>query len=279
MWAHPATQRNIAQLEQTPGFGLVGPVLGEVASGDHGLGRMAEPQHIVETAIARLSPQDLAGRHIVVTAGPTVEDVDPVRFLGNRSTGKMGFAIAERAGARGARVTLITGPVALETPHGVERVDVRGALSMRDAIWQAMGSDLRAADALIMSAAVGDFRPPEMASKKLKRTQESMQLELVQNPDILAGIGRARGHAMPALVGFAVEADDHERVLAYARGKLASKRVDLVVANHARDSFGKDDNIATFVSADADEAMPRLPKGELAERILDWVLRHWQKSA
>jgi phosphopantothenoylcysteine decarboxylase/phosphopantothenate--cysteine ligase len=279
MWSHPATRRNVGQLREAGRVELLGPVDGEVASGERGLGRMVEPEVVLERAVARLSPQDLQGRHVVVTAGPTLEDIDPVRFLGNRSSGKMGFAIAERASARGARVTLITGPVALPTPEGVQRVDVRGARSMRDALWQTLGQDLAGADVLVMCAAVGDFRPSETSSEKLKREQLQMALALVQNPDILAEIGGARSGSTPLLVGFAVEASAPASVLAYARGKLTSKRVDLIVANHASDAFGKDDNRATFVTAAGDEALPLLPKRELADRLLSWIAGRTRQSA
>lgn len=278
MWSHPATERNVTQLLEDGRAELVGPVAGEVASGERGLGRMAEPEQILLAAVARLSIKDLAGQHVVVTAGPTIEDVDPVRYLGNRSTGKMGFAIAERAAARGARVTLVTGPVSLETPPGVARIDVRGALSMRDALWRVLGQDLRSADALVMSAAVGDFRPVETSDVKLKRERERMALELVQNPDILAEIGAARTGSAPALIGFAVEADEPERVIQYARKKLAGKRVDLVVANHAKDSFGRDDNRAALVSDIEVEPLPVMPKSQLADRILDWLAHRLQKA-
>lgn len=280
MWGHPATQRNVARLREDSRVELLGPADGEVASGERGLGRLVEPEAILERAVARLTPQDLLGRHVVVSAGPTLEDIDPVRFLGNRSSGKMGFAIAERARARGARVTLITGPVTLQTPDGVQRVDVRGARSMRDALWEALGQDLGAADVLVMCAAVGDFRPKETSTIKLKREkQPQMTLDLVQNPDILAEIGVARAGSTPLLVGFAVEASAPASVLEYARGKLASKRVDLIVANHASDAFGKDDNRATFVTASGDEALPLLPKRELADRLLSWIAERTRKSA
>lgn len=278
MWSHPATQRNVAQLVGDGRVELLGPVDGEVASGARGFGRMLEPEAILERAIARLAPQDLRDRHLVVTAGPTLEDIDPVRFLGNRSSGKMGFAIAERASARGARVTLISGPVTLPTPPGVRRIDVRGARSMRDALWQTLGQDLSGADVLVMCAAVGDFRPAETSDTKLKREQQQIALELVQNPDILAEVGRAREASVPLLVGFAVEASAPARVLEYARGKLASKRVDLIVANHASDAFGKDDNRATFVTPSGDEALPLLPKRELADRLLSWIAQRTRKS-
>lgn len=279
MWSHPATQRNVTRLREDGRVELLGPVDGEVASGEHGLGRMLEPEALLERAVARLAPQDLRGRHVVVTAGPTLEDIDPVRFLGNRSSGKMGFAIAERASARGARVTLVTGPVTLSTPEGVQRIDVRGARSMRDALWQTLGQDLGGADVLVMCAAVGDFRPAETSTTKLKREQQHMALELVQNPDILAEVGRARTGSTPLLVGFAVEASAPASVLQYARGKLTSKGVDLIVANHASDAFGKDDNRATFVTPGGDEALPLLPKRELADRLLSWIVARTEKSA
>ncbi|AUX47229.1 phosphopantothenate synthase [Sorangium cellulosum] len=299
MWAHPATARNVAALEADGRVQLVGPVFGEVASGERGLGRMADPAAIAAAALSRLAPRDLAGLRVVVTAGPTLEDLDPVRFLGNRSTGKMGFAVAERAAARGAEVTLIAGPVSLSTPPGARRVDVRGALSMRGALWQALGEDLGAADVLIMTAAVSDYRPAEQHATKLKRTPDLTSLPLVPNPDLLAEVGAARaglagaaraglagaaraglagaepagGRRAPVLVGFAVETDTDERVVASARHKLAHKRVDLIVANHAADSFGRDDNRATLVTRDAADALGVLPKPVLADRILDRVLQ------
>lgn len=283
MWAHPATARNVAALAADGRVQLVGPVFGEVASGERGLGRMAEPAAIAAAAFAQLAPRDLAGLRVVVTAGPTLEDLDPVRFLGNRSTGKMGFAVAERAALRGAQVTLIAGPVSLAAPPGARRVDVRGALSMRAALWQALGDDLRGADALIMTAAVSDYRPAEQHATKLKRTPDLATLPLVPNPDLLAEIGAARadlagaarpdGARSPVLVGFAVETASDEGVIAYARHKLAQKRVDMIVANHAADSFGRDDNRATLVTRDAADALGVLPKPALADRILDRVCR------
>ena len=223
-------------------------------------------------------PQDLAGLRVVVTAGPTVEDIDPVRFLGNRSTGKMGFAVAERAAARGADVTLIAGPVTLPTPSGVRRVDVRGALEMQSALRDALGADLTGADALVMSAAVADYRPAETHATKRKRSAETLSLELVPNPDLLAEIGAARAEGTrPVLVGFAVETDTDAQVVAYARGKLEKKRVDVVVANHAGDAFGKDDNRATLVDHHGAKALGVLPKPELADRILDRVARLCQR--
>jgi phosphopantothenoylcysteine decarboxylase/phosphopantothenate--cysteine ligase len=274
MWDHPATRRNVAQLAADGRVELVGPVHGEVASGERGVGRMAEPADIARAVLDRLAKKDLAGLRLVVTAGPTVEDLDPVRFLGNRSTGKMGFAIAERAALRGAEVTLVAGPVALATPHGAKRVDVRGALAMQAALANALGPDLAGADALVMTAAVADYRPADVSPTKRKRTAEPLALELVPNPDLLAEIGATRGaRRAPALVGFAVETASDECVVAYARQKLENKRVDLVVANHAADAFGKDDNRATLVDRDGAEPLGTLPKPALADRILDRVAR------
>jgi phosphopantothenoylcysteine decarboxylase/phosphopantothenate--cysteine ligase len=273
MWSHPATQRNVESLAADGRVECVGPVYGEVASGERGIGRMVEPEEVLAAVLVKLAPHDLRGRHVVVTAGPTLEDIDPVRYLGNRSSGKMGFAVAERAAARGARVTLVSGPVALRTPYGVTRVDVRSAVAMRGAVWQALGPDLGAADALVMAAAVGDYRPAETRATKLKREAKASSLQLVQNPDILAEIGAARAKRRPVLVGFAVEADQTDKVLAYARQKLESKKVDVVVANHADDSFGKDDNRVTLVTQGSDEPLPRSSKLEVADHILDFLAR------
>lgn len=278
MWSHPAVQRNVATLRADGRVELIGPEIGEVASGEVGPGRMSEPEVIAAAALARAGAGDLRGLRVVVTAGPTVEDLDPVRYIGNRSTGKMGFAIAERAAARGADVTLVAGPVHLATPFGVRRVDVRGALDMRAALWNALGHDLERADMLVMTAAVADYRPRGESATKLKRTAQPMALDLVPNPDLLAEVGAARAERRssdegaarsPVLVGFAVETDTDERVIAAARGKLTTKRVDMVVANHAADSFGRDDNRATLVTHDAAEPYGVLPKPALADRILD----------
>ena len=274
MWAHPATQRNVAALAGV--VTLVGPVAGEVASGESGLGRMAEPEEIAE-AIARAcgaasARHDLTGVRLVVTAGPTLEDLDPVRFLGNRSTGRMGFAIAERASARGASVLLVAGPVELPTPAGVRRVDVRGALAMQAALHDALGPQLSGADVLVMSAAVADYRPAHVSTTKLKKEGESAEIALVKNPDLLAEIGARRTTRRPVLVGFALETGDDAALVAYARGKLAQKQVDLVVANHAKDSLGQGTNKVTLVTAADAQGLPVGTKAEVADRLLDRVL-------
>jgi phosphopantothenoylcysteine decarboxylase/phosphopantothenate--cysteine ligase len=271
MWQHPATRANVALLAAQKRVTLVGPVSGEVASGDVGVGRMAEPATVVSAIAALLVERDLAGRHIAVTAGPTVEDIDPVRFIGNRSSGKMGFALAERAAARGAEVTLVAGPVGLSTPPGVRRIDVRGALAMRDALWQVLGPDLGGVDALVMAAAVADYRPAAPSPHKLKKAGERTAIDLVRTPDLLGEVGARRRGKHPVLVGFAVETEGPDALVAYARRKLVEKSVDLVVANDALESFGKDDDRATIVSADAAEPLPTMAKAALADVVLDRV--------
>jgi phosphopantothenoylcysteine decarboxylase/phosphopantothenate--cysteine ligase len=222
MWLHPATQRNIAEMAAQGLIKLVGPVSGEVASGDVGEGRMAEPEAVVGAILALLAPKDLSGVRIVVTAGPTLEDFDPVRFLGNRSSGKMGFAVAQRASARGAEVTLVAGPTTLETPPGVVRIDVRSAVAMRTALWEALGPDLGRVDALVMAAAVADYRPSDPSTTKIKKGDEHVTVRLVRNPDLLAEVGEARTGKHPILAGFSLETEGGKRSR-NARVKNSSK--------------------------------------------------------
>ncbi len=272
MWEHPATQRNVEVLRADGRVHLVGPEHGPVASGDVGMGRLADLDAITEAISGALERRDLEGVRLLVTAGPTHEDVDPVRFLGNRSSGKMGFAIARRAAARGARVTLVTGPVALPTPPLVRRVDVRSALEMQRALDAELGADLRGADAVVMSAAVADYRPSAVSAEKRKRTSAHVTLDLAPNPDLIGAIGARRaeiGASRPVLVAFAVETEDDGGLVAAARKKLASKRVDLVVANSAAESLGLDESrVALVTAAEAPFFGPR-PKSEIADVVLD----------
>jgi phosphopantothenoylcysteine decarboxylase/phosphopantothenate--cysteine ligase len=266
MWAHPATQANVAVLKAR-GVTFVGPGEGRLASGRTGAGRLAETSVVVGALRAVLGgiDGDLAGRHVVVSAGGTQEPIDPVRFVGNRSTGKMGFAIAEAARDRGARVTLVTGPVALETPYGVARVDVNTVDEMLAAVRAATVD----ADTLLMAAAPADFRPASAAGQKMKKTpgQETLTLELVKNPDILASLegGGVR-------VGFAAET---ENLAANAVEKLASKRLDFIAGNDvtaAGSGFGTDTNEVTVFFADgAVEALPLMSKYRVAHALLDRV--------
>jgi phosphopantothenoylcysteine decarboxylase / phosphopantothenate---cysteine ligase len=267
MWEHPATRANVKLLEAR-GVTLCGPVVGEVASGEVGMGRMAEPEAIAAAILARVRSGDLAGKRIVVSAGPTVEDIDPARYLSNRSSGKMGYAIAARAAARGAEVTLVSGPVALSAPHGVNVVHVKSALDMQRALAAALGAKLDGADALVMAAAVADYRPATARSEKIKRGA-ALNLELVPNPDLLAEIGAARQGKRPVLVGFALETVAGDALVAAARGKLEKKRVDLVVANRADESLGRDDNRVVLVTRDAAREIGPADKSLVAERVLD----------
>jgi phosphopantothenoylcysteine decarboxylase/phosphopantothenate--cysteine ligase len=278
MWSHPSTMRNVELLRRDGRVRFVGPVEGVVASGDVGMGRMAEPDAIVAAILGELGHsnrstqrRDLEAKHVVVTAGPTLEDLDPVRFLGNRSTGKMGFAVADAAAARGARVTLVAGPVHLPTPPGVQRVDVRSARDMQAALDAAIGDQLDRADALVMAAAVADHRPEKVDTAKQKKTKGDggVTLKLVKNPDLLATIGARRAKGMrPVLVGFAVETDD---LVGYARKKLVEKRVDLVVANLASHGFGGDDDEVVIVDAENERTL-RGTKRAIADALLDDVV-------
>ncbi len=264
MWERPATRRNVAQLE-ADGAILVGPASGELASGDVGEGRMAEPELIAEAVLRALGDAgDLEGQRILVTAGPTHEDLDPVRYLGNRSTGKMGYALAERAAARGAYVILVTGPVRLSPPEGVEMVGIRSARDLEAAVVPRMDS----VDAIIMAAAVADYRPAQKSDAKIKKQPGDLTLELVRNPDVLATLGQRRTGPRPVLVGFAVESGD---LVAAARGKLEQKKCDLVVANLASVGFGGEDNEVVLVDAASDTPLPRATKRAIADKILDRV--------
>jgi phosphopantothenoylcysteine decarboxylase/phosphopantothenate--cysteine ligase len=267
MWDHPATQENVEKLRGRDVV-FVGPVHGALASGEEGTGRMAEPEVIAHAALRATSPKDLAGATILVSAGPTHEPIDPVRFVGNRSSGKMGYAIAERAADRGAHVVLVSGPVSLDAPAGVELIRVKTALEMQDAI------ELHPADAVIMAAAVADFRPREVATSKQKKQPKgdhARTVELVRNPDILATLGADRKSARstrPVLVGFAVET---EKLIEAAKKKLKEKNVDLIVANHASVAFEGDASEVAFVDRGGVEKLGTLPKRATADKILDRV--------
>jgi phosphopantothenoylcysteine decarboxylase/phosphopantothenate--cysteine ligase len=269
MWEHAATQGNVASLVER-GVSIVGPATGPLAHGDEGVGRMVEPQDIVtavEDVLAR--GRDLAGRRVVVTAGPTWEPLDPVRFLGNRSTGKMGFAIASEATARGAEVTLVVGPGTDDAPDVASVVRVTTAQEMRDAVDVVR----RDADAVVMAAAVADFRPENEAPAKLKKDAGPPAIHLVATPDILAELGAAEDRP-PVLVGFAAETQDVE---AAGREKLARKRVDLLIANEVgreRTGFGSDTNRAAILSASGDdEPLQDRTKRELAAAICDRIAK------
>jgi phosphopantothenoylcysteine decarboxylase/phosphopantothenate--cysteine ligase len=271
VWERPSTKTAVGRLRRSERVAIVEPRNGDGSAFAHGAETMVAPETIARVALSLLGPRDLSGARIVVTAGPTIEDIDPVRFLGNRSSGKMGFALAERAATRGAAAKLIAGPVALATPRGVERTDVRGALAMQRALVNVLGPGLGAADALLMSAAVADYRPSVTSTTKIKRSAEVLTLELLPNPDLLAEIGEMRAGRMPMLVGFAVETATDERMVVEGRRKLESKKLDLVVVNGASDAFGRDDNRAILVDRGGSTPLGILSKRALADRILDRV--------
>jgi phosphopantothenoylcysteine decarboxylase/phosphopantothenate--cysteine ligase len=268
MWQHPAMQENLAMLRKR-GVRIVEPGEGYLACGMTGPGRLAAQDEILK-AVREIveAQQDLAGETVLVTAGPTCEDLDPVRFISNRSSGKMGYAVAEAAARRGAKVILISGPTSLETPEGVERVDVRTAEEML----RAVRARFSAASIGVFAAAVADYRPAEPAMAKIKRTKEALTIRLEPNPDILATMAKEKGDRL--VVGFAAETD---HVAENARKKLTQKNADLIVANDVTAEgagFDVDTNIVTIFSRDArDLPLPRLTKPEVAQRILDEVLR------
>ena len=288
MWENRITQDNLARLCKDGRVTTVGPDAGDLACGWVGAGRMVGPEDIVAAALSRLGPAlpevpaVLAGRRVVVTAGPTWEAVDDVRFLGNRSSGKMGFALASAAADLGADVTLIAGPVALATPAGVrKRVDVEAALEMREALHKAAGD----ADVIVMAAAVADFRPGVRVLGKLSRrdtraaaSAAARDIPLVANPDLLAELGRSRKHGRPFLVGFAAEVGlSSQALVERARAKLSEKSCDVVVANDVGRpglGFGADDNAVTLVFADGRVVdLTVTSKDQLARTIWD-KLRH-----
>jgi phosphopantothenoylcysteine decarboxylase/phosphopantothenate--cysteine ligase len=263
MWAHPATVANRATLERR-GVRLLGPATGDQACGEHGPGRMLEPADIAAAVLHRQGAP-LAGRRVVVTAGPTCEDLDPVRFIGNRSSGRMGFAVATAAAAAGAAVTLVAGPVALATPPGVARIDVRSALEMQAAVTQAAAD----ADVFIGVAAVADYRPAECAPHKLKRDGDRARIELVANPDIIAEV--AAREPRPLVVGFAAETGD---LAQHARDKLSRKRLDMIAANLVgRDGSGfeADENEILLLTPQGEKPLGRGSKQRLAALLIDEI--------
>ncbi|MGB2626690.1 MAG: bifunctional phosphopantothenoylcysteine decarboxylase/phosphopantothenate--cysteine ligase CoaBC [Candidatus Acidiferrum sp.] len=268
MWQHPATQANLAVL-RARGARIVEPGEGYLACGMTGPGRLAEQEEIVK-AIQQivLAKHDLTSESVLVTAGPTCEDIDPVRFLTNRSSGKMGYAIAEAAATRGAHVVLISGQTSLETPKGVDRVNVRTAIEML----HATQTYFPLSTVAVFSAAVADYRVAEPSTAKIKRTDESLTIRLEPNPDILATVAQNKGDRL--VVGFAAETD---HIAENARKKLAVKNADLIVANDITvggAGFALDTNVVSFFARDGREvALPQLSKTEVANRILDEALR------
>lgn len=268
MWANPATQANVATLRQR-GMRIVPPEVGELASGQSGRGRLAALERIEEEIADAVGPaRSLAGRRIVVTAGPTVEPIDPVRVISNRSSGKMGYAIAAAAQAAGAEVTLISGPTALPPPPGVRHVPIETAAELRDAVLAVLPD----AEAVVMAAAVADYRVAEASGTKVKKRESGgeLTLRLVENADVLKAVV-AKRRPGTFVVGFKAETGD---ALVEATRMLREKGLDLVVANDVSAGvFGTDTDTVTFVSADGAEPLPLLPKTDVARRLVERIAR------
>ncbi|MFQ5595449.1 MAG: bifunctional phosphopantothenoylcysteine decarboxylase/phosphopantothenate--cysteine ligase CoaBC, partial [Anaerolineae bacterium] len=266
MWQHPATQRNLETLRSW-GVTVVEPEAGHLASGAQGIGRLAEPISVVETireVLGRDGP--LAGRRVIVTAGPTREAIDPVRYISNHSSGRMGYAIAEAARDLGAQVTLVSGPTALPSPAGVQLVAVTSTREMRDAVFEFLAD----ADAIVGSAAVADYRPSTSSTEKIKKDEGGLSLELVQNPDILLDVKawkESGGLRRPVVIGFAAET---HKLAENAQSKLVRKGMDMIVANPVPATFGADMIQPTLIQPNRPpEELPALTKTELADNIAD----------
>lgn len=288
MWLHPAVQRNRQQLRQD-GVEFFGPGAGEQACGDIGPGRMLEPEELtqaLQVALAATEPstrtaQSLAGKHVMITAGPTQEAIDPVRYISNHSSGKQGYALATAAKAAGARVTLVSGPVALDCPTGVERIAVTSAEEMHQAVQQRLAQT----DIFIGVAAVADYRPADVAAQKIKKVEgeqlgeqasanrTGLQLNLVENPDIIAAV--AKSPTRPFVVGFAAETHN---TLGFARDKRIRKQLDMILVNDVSDKsigFGSDSNAITLIWADGELALPSQPKDVLAVELITQIAERY----
>jgi phosphopantothenoylcysteine decarboxylase / phosphopantothenate---cysteine ligase len=263
MWEQPATKRNVAQLA-ADGVAILGPAAGEQACGETGEGRMLEAVELFDALVAFLQPKSLAGKRVLLTAGPTFEALDPVRGLTNTSSGKMGFALAHAFADAGALVTLVAGPVNLTTPCGANRIDVTSALQMRDAVF----ANLSGQDVFVGVAAVADFRPAATAEHKIKKGVPTLTLELVANPDILAEV--AAQPKPPFCVGFAAES---RNLTEYAEGKRRAKKLPLVIGNLVQDGLGRDDNQVTLFDDDGAHPLPSADKLTVARAIVTHIAR------
>lgn len=271
MWRDPATSANVATLTER-GFRMIGPAAGEQACGDIGPGRMEQPAVIAQAAAALFSSGLLAGRRVVITAGPTREALDPVRYLSNHSSGKMGFALAQAATDAGARTTLVSGPVHLSTPDHVHRIDVQSAEDMlRECLALAPSCDI-----FIACAAVADYRPADVAAQKIKKGAERITLELQRNPDILATVSASSG--APFTVGFAAETTD---VLTYARGKLEQKGLDMIVANDVSNTaigFNSEHNAVTVLWRNGSRELEQASKSVIARELIALIAAQLDSS-
>lgn len=263
MWQNPATQRNVA-LIKADGIQVLGPAAGEQACGEVGLGRMLEPAQLLAEIIGALQTKTLDGQHVLITAGPTYEPIDPVRGITNRSSGKMGYALAQAAWEAGANVTLVSGPTALDSPYGVKRINVQTALQMYDAVHTQLKQASKT-NIFIAVAAVADWRVANVSTSKIKKTEDGLppSLSFVTNPDILASV--AALPAAPYCVGFAAESDN---LLQYATAKRIKKNVPLLIGNLGPDTFGRDDNELLLIDANGQQTLPRADKATLAKQLI-----------
>ncbi len=270
MWANAATRENVERL-RSRGIEILGPGVGDQACGETGAGRMLEPEQLASAMIGNVGSGKLAGRTVLITAGPTRERVDPVRFITNRSSGKMGFAVAEAARDAGARVVLVSGPVGLATPAGIERVDVESADQMLDAVQ----SRLAETDIFIAAAAVSDYRPAQAAREKIKKTGETMTLALSRTTDILATVAAAIPR--PFVVGFAAETQNVEQ---NALAKLNDKKLDMIAANQVGDNlaFDRNDNALMVYWPGGQQELARASKMQLAEQLVGLIAGHFTRS-
>ncbi len=263
MWHNAATQRNVSQLARD-GVAILGPGSGEQACGEVGDGRMLEPQEIFDSVVAAMQPKVLAGKRVLLTAGPTFEAIDPVRGITNSSSGKMGYSIAQAAAEAGAQVTMVSGPTALATPSGVERIDVRSADEMASAV----RARVPTCDVFIAVAAVADYTPVALSERKLKKANAPLTIELKPTIDILATVASAPG--APFCVGFAAESHD---VLAHAEDKRRRKKLPLIVANRAQDALGADDNAVTLLDDAGAHPLPPMDKLALARTLVGEIAK------
>ena len=266
MYQNPITQDNL-QILKRYGMKVITPASGYLACGDTGEGKMPEVEELYDNIIDALTPKDLTGYNVLVTAGPTQEKIDPVRFMSNHSTGKMGYAIAKQAKMRGAKVTLVSGPVALEAPKGVEVVPIVSAKDMADAVWERADT----MDMIIKAAAVADYRPVTTYEDKVKKSSDDMGIALERTDDILAHLGKNKKEGQ-ILCGFSMETKD---MLENSKAKLEKKNLDVIVANNlkvAGAGFGTDTNVVTLITKDEVKELPILSKEEVADRILSFLL-------
>jgi len=268
MYENPVTQDNIEKLRRY-GWEIVEPAEGRLACGAEGKGRLPEPEDLLEVVLHALSHEkDLSGKHVLVTAGPTREALDPVRFLSNRSSGRMGYAIANAAARRGAKVTLVSGPVALKKPAYVDVIDVESAQEMFDAVMRCAPD----ADIVIKAAAVADYRPETIADQKLKKSDDALSIPLARTQDILATLG-ANKRAGQFLCGFSMET---ENVIENSRNKLKKKNLDMIAANNVKEEgagFAVETNVLTLITADGETALPLMRKDAAADALLDAIIK------